>query len=447
MKGGKMKGKRGSRIRSIFFSHWLLKIMSLLLAFALWFVVISTNDPVDEKRFQNIKVSLLNTDLLAQNGQVYEILDNTDILRTVTFDAPRSVRNSIQPEDIVAVADLTNLTVTNTVEIRFSCPKYGDQVQNISGNIEYVKLNIEKETRKTVNIIWNQTGSVNEGYMVGDISLDRTRLEIQGPESAINEISHAEVDVDVTGITGTGKASGTIRLVDENGNEVNRASVSRNLDSVTITVIVWNTKEVPVVYNCFGTLAEDCQVTGMETSVDTVRIAGPTELLNKVTQLEVSGEEGINITGAFEDEMCIVHLGEHLPEGIYFAEKNFNDAAEVKVLIEKAEEKKIPLRAENIQVINVPEGVTCEIVGASSTPLVAKGLPGYMALLQSSTLSGVVDVRAWMEDSNLSEPPEGEYSLPVNVSLLEEQEKISTPAIVLRFTPVQEDEGDTEEER
>ena len=42
-----MKGKIGSIIRSIFFSHWLLKIMSLLLAFTLWFVVISTNDPED----------------------------------------------------------------------------------------------------------------------------------------------------------------------------------------------------------------------------------------------------------------------------------------------------------------------------------------------------------------------------------------------------------------
>ena len=402
---------------------------------------------MDEKRFQNIKVTLLNTELLADNGQVYEILDSTDILRTVTFDAPRSVRNNIQPEDIIAVADLTNLTVTNTVEIRFSCPKYGDQVQNISGNIEYVKLNIEKETRKTVNIICNQTGSVGEGYIVGDVNLDRNRLEIQGPESAINEISRAEVDVDVTGITGTSTASGRIRLVDENGNEINRASVSRNLDSVTITVIVWNTKEVPVVYNYFGTLAEDCQVTGMEASIETVRIAGPTETLNNVTQLEVQGED-INVTGADEDHMSIVHLGKYLPKGIYFAEENFEDAAVVKIMVEKAEEKKIPLRAENIQVINVPEGVTYEIVGSNSTPLVAKGLAGYMALLQSSTLSGVVDVGAWMEDSNLSEPPEGEYSLPVNVSLLDEQEKISTPVIVLRFTRVQDDDegADTGEE-
>lgn len=441
-----MKGKIGSKIRSIFLSHWLLKIMSLLLAFALWFVVISTNDPVDEKRFQNIKVSLLNTDLLAENGQVYEILDNTDVLRTVTFDAPRSVRNNIQPEDIIAVADLTNLTVTNTVEIRFSCPKYGDQVQNISGNIEYVKLNIEKETRKTVNIIWNVIGSVEEGYMVGPINLDRNRLEIQGPESAINEISHAEVDVDVTGITGVSTASARIRLVDGSGNVVSRASVSQNLDTVNSTVEVWDTKEVPVVYSYLGTLAEDCQVTGMETSVEKVKIAGATELLNTVSQLTVDGED-LNVTGADEDYAAVLHLSKYLPKGIYFAEENFDDTAQVKILIEKAEEKKIPLRAENIQIINVPEGVTCEIVGSTSTPLVAKGLAGYMALLQSSTLSGVVDVGKWMENSNLSQPPEGEFSLPVEVSLLEEQEKISTPVIVLRFTTMQEDNGDTEEER
>lgn len=282
--------------------------------------------------------------------------------------------------------------------------------------------------------------------MVGPINLDRNRLEIQGPESAINEISHAEVDVDVTGITGVSTASARIRLVDESGNVVSRASVTQNLDTVNSTVEVWDTKEVPVVYNYLGTLAEDCQVTGMETSVEKVKIAGATELLNTVSQLTVDGED-LNVTGADKDYTAVLHLSSYLPKGIYFAEENFDDTAQVKILIEKAEEKKIPLRAENIQIINVPEGVTCEIVGSTSTPLVAKGLAGYMALLQSSTLSGVVDVGKWMENSNLAQPPEGEFSLPVEVSLLEEQEKISTPVIVLRFTPMQEDNGDTEEER
>lgn len=440
-----MKGKIGSKIRSIFFSHWLLKIISLLLAFALWFVVISTDDPVDERRFQNIKVNLLNTELLTENNQIYEILDNTDVLRTVTFDAPSSVRREIQSSDIIAEADLTNLTVTNTVEIRFSCPKYSDQVQNIRGNIEYVKLNIEEKTDKSINIEVIKTGDVAEGYMIGSTSLDRNRLHIQGPKSAIDEIDRAVVEVDVSGITSNSTASGEIRLVDADGNEVIRDSVVRNLDMVTVTVAVWNIKEIPVAYGYTGTLAEDYVDTGeIEASVETVKIAGPADRLVNISELQVKPED-VNITGSTKDYETVVHLKEYLPVGIYFADANFNDTARVTVKIEEIKEKTIRLQAENIQIINVPEGMTCEMIGSTSTPLVVRGLEAYTALLSAATLQGVVDVSAWMDNSNLQELSEGEYSLPVTVSLLPQQERVSTPAVTLKFTAEQEEDAESNE--
>jgi len=292
--------------------------MSLLLAFALWFLVISTNDPVDEKRFQNIKVNLLNTELLTEKGQIYEVLDNTDILRNVTFDAPNSVRREIQSSDIIAEADLNNLTVTNTVEIKFSCPKYGDKVQNISGNIEFVKLNIEEKVRKTVDIEVKTIGNVEEGYIIGNRKPDRNRLEIQGPESAIAEIDRAEVEVDVTGITGTSTALGTIRLLDRDGNEVKRASVSKNLETVNITVEMWETREIPVRYGYTGTAAEGYEDTGdIEGSIATVWVAGPAEILKSVTQLEVNKED-IDITGETEDYETSVQLKNYLPHSAPF---------------------------------------------------------------------------------------------------------------------------------
>ena len=434
-----MKGKIGSKIRSIFFSHWLLKIISLLLAFTLWFVVISTDDPVDEKRFQNIKVNLLNTELLTENNQVYEILDNTDVLRTVTFDAPSSVRREIQSSDIYAEADLTNLTVTNTVEIKFSCPKYSDQVQNIRGNIEYVKLNIEEKTDKWINIEVIKTGDVASGYMIGSTTLDRNRMHIQGPKSAIDEIDRAVVEVDVAGINSNSTASGEIRLVDAQGNEVIRDSIVKNMDSVTISVTVWNIKEIPVDYGYTGTLAENYVDTGViEATVETVKIAGPADRLINISALQVNPED-VNITGSTKDYETVVHLKDYLPVGIYFADTDFNDMSRVTVKIEEIVEKTLRIQAENIQIINVPEGMNCEIVGSASSSMVVRGLEAYTALLRSDTLQGVVDVRAWMESSNLEELPEGDYSLPITVSLLPQQEKVSTPAITLRFTTVQED--------
>lgn len=355
-----------------------------------------------------------------------------------------TVSGEIQSSDIIAEADLTNLTVTNTVEIKFSCPKYGDQVQNISGNIEYVKLNIEKKDRKTINIGVRTIGNVEEGYIIGDTSPDRNRLEIQGPESAITEIVRAEVEVDVTGITDTSTALGTIKLLDKDGNEVNRASVSKNLDTVNITVEVWEVREIPVVYGYVGTAAEGYEDTGViEGSIAAVKVAGPSDLLKNVTQLEVK-QDDINITGETRNYETTVQLKNYLPKGVYFAEEGFDDRATVKVMIEEIVTKKITLRSENIQIINVPEDVTCEIVGSS--PLGVEGRSGYMALLQESSLSGVVDVGAWIEDTNPTQPLEGDYSLTVSVSLLPEQKKVSTPSVTLRFTPVRDESEDGEEE-
>ena len=135
-------------------SNWGLKLASLSIAFTLWFVVIIIDDPVDAKTFTNIQVKLVNTELITDNNMVYEILEDSAVVKKITFDAPKSVRDVIEPTDIVAEADFENLTATDTVAITYSCPKYAS-VSNISGNVANVKLSIEDKATKWVNIEWN----------------------------------------------------------------------------------------------------------------------------------------------------------------------------------------------------------------------------------------------------------------------------------------------------
>ena len=47
-----------------------LKLISLLLAFLLWFVVVQVGDPKDERDMGNIPVRLVNTELLEQEDKV-----------------------------------------------------------------------------------------------------------------------------------------------------------------------------------------------------------------------------------------------------------------------------------------------------------------------------------------------------------------------------------------
>ena len=54
------------KIKKLVLDNWGLKLISLLLAFVLWFVVISIDDPVREKSFSNIPVQLINTEELEE---------------------------------------------------------------------------------------------------------------------------------------------------------------------------------------------------------------------------------------------------------------------------------------------------------------------------------------------------------------------------------------------
>ncbi len=95
-------------------ANWGLKLASLAFAMIVWFLVTNINDPVTSVRYTNIPVTLKNTNLITDQGQVYTILDNSDTISSVTLYAPRSIIDSMSQNNIVAYADLQDLFSLNT---------------------------------------------------------------------------------------------------------------------------------------------------------------------------------------------------------------------------------------------------------------------------------------------------------------------------------------------
>ena len=128
-------------------NNWSLKLFSLMAAFLLWLVVMAIENPEDRKTFYNIPVKLVNTEVLTDENMVYEVVDKTDVVRSVTILAKKSIRDELSSSDIVAEADFANLTKANTVEIRFYSLRYNEEISDISGSTEILKLNIEDRSR------------------------------------------------------------------------------------------------------------------------------------------------------------------------------------------------------------------------------------------------------------------------------------------------------------
>ena len=398
-----------------------LKLASLLLAFVLWFLVAQIYDPKDTVTFNNIQVRLINTELLDEEGKVYEVLDNSNLVR-VTVTGPQSiVKSELRRSDIVAEADMSKLTDINTIAITYYCENISNDSVEIKGNHDSVRLNVEDKTSKWIKLESNTIGNVASGYMIGNVSLDQTNIEVTGPKSAISQVDHAGVDINVTDSTSSLSANVDIKLYDADDNELTLESVKKNVDSAHMTVEVLATKEVPVEIEYMGVPEDGYMATGeVESSVPTVRIAGTGSTLAGISAITVP-EDRMNITGQTDNLVDIINLKEYLPSNVRLADKSFDGKITATVYIEPIVSKDLTVAAENISVTGVPDGMEAEITStAEEYNITVSGLSRDVSILRDSSVTGILNLTQWMEDNGVEELTPGTYTIPVTFNLAED---------------------------
>ena len=398
-----------------------LKLASLLLAFVLWFLVAQIYDPKDTVTFNNIQVRLINTELLDEEGKVYEVLDNSNLVR-VTVTGPQSiVKSELRRSDIVAEADMSKLTDINTIAITYYCENISNDSVEIKGNHDSVRLNVEDKTSKWIKLESNTMGDVASGYMIGNVTLDQTNIEVTGPKSAISQVDHAGVDINVTDSTTSLSANVDIKLYDADDNELVLESVKKNVDSAYMTVEVLATKEVPVEIEYMGVPEDGYMATGeVESSVPTVRIAGTVSTLVGISAITVP-EDRMNITGQSDNLVDIINLKEYLPANVRLADKSFDGKITATVYIEPIVSKDLTVAAENISVTGVPDGMEAEITStAEEYNITVSGLSRDVSILHDSSVTGILNLTQWMEDNGVEELTPGTYTIPVTFNLTED---------------------------
>lgn len=398
-----------------------LKLASLLLAFVLWFLVAQIYNPKDTVTFNNIQVRLINTELLDEEGKVYEVLDNSNLVR-VTVTGPQSiVKSELRRSDIVAEADMSKLTDINTIAITYYCENISNDSVEIKGNHDSVRLNVEDKTSKWIKLESNTIGDVASGYMIGNVTLDQTNIEVTGPKSAISQVDHAGVDINVTDSTTSLSANVDIKLYDADDNELVLESVKKNVDSAYMTVEVLATKEVPVEIEYMGVPEDGYMATGeVESSVPTVRIAGTVSTLVGISAITVP-EDRMNITGQSDNLVDIINLKEYLPANVRLADKSFDGKITATVYIEPIVSKDLTVAAENISVTGVPDGMEAEITStAEEYNITVSGLSRDVSILHDSSVTGILNLTQWMEDNGVEELTPGTYTIPVTFNLAED---------------------------
>lgn len=346
------------KIVSLFTKNLWLKIISLLLAILTWFAVVNITDPSVKQTFRNVQVSIVNSSSITTQGKTLEILDGSDVVSTVTIKAPRSIIQELENSSysISVTADMNNLSSDQTtVPLEVTTTKYADKVESIRMSSEQLKVSIED--RKTIQLPISATtsGSLESGYILGTIEQAQNQVTVSGPESVIDSIETASVNVEVTGFTDTISTSAAIVLYDAEGTEIPDDNLTLNITSVKVEVPILETKKVSVTYSCTGTPAEGCELTGeIESDIDEIVIAGKADAIEDISEITIPAD-ALNVAGLSTSLHAVVNIAKYLPTGVSLAD-SASGKANVVVYIESRQEKTYSVYLRNIEVLNIPDG-------------------------------------------------------------------------------------------
>lgn len=390
-----------------------LKIISFLLAVTLWLLVVNIDDPVVRWTYLDVPVTIKNADVITNQGMIYEVLDGTDVIPKVTVYAPRSVGENISKSDIVATADMNTLNSLNTLQVNFSVPRVGNKISDIRGSADSVRVSIENKKNIQMVLKTNVTGDAPSGYVVGNVTTDQNLVRVSGAESIVSRVDSAVINIDMSTLsdfTSDIRTSVPVRLYDEEGNEVEGSTLTKNPENVMTTIEILSIKDVPIRFEVEGEPAEDYGLTGEVTSdVQTVRIAGRRSALNSVNEIVIP-PEAIDVTDISEDMTTQIDICDYLPENVQMADKSTSMPVNVTVGVERKTTSEYTLEAEDVRLTNIPAGLECRLEGLDEEYTVSiTGIRSVMSDISERDLVATLDVMTWAQEQGLRELIPGRY--------------------------------------
>lgn len=314
--------------------------------------VVTVVSPEAEETFYDIPISYQN-DILDERGLM--IVSDTPTV-TLRLKGNRSDLNELNANNITILVNLAAIQAPGTQMLSYDVSFPGNipsnAIETLSQTPNLLQLKVENKVKKPVPIQLEFIGAVPEGYIDDkeNTVMDTAFVEVSGPESSVELIDHAAIQVDLTDKTESIVGAFTYELCDAEGEPVDAAMVTTNVEEVNLSVKIQRMKEVQLTLNVVdggGATADSCKV---ELSKETIWVSG-TE--NKLRGLE-SVELGTVNLADLKDETNTMTFDVVLPEGV----TNVSGVTEVTATISfpNLGRKKLTISQDQFQTVGVPAG-------------------------------------------------------------------------------------------
>ena len=391
-------------MKKIIFNNIGLKILALLIAVIVWWVVMNIDDPLVKKTINGVSVELRNDDDLIDKGYIYE--EESGNVIAITVWAPESVAKELKSSDFIAYADLSQLSpLTDTANITVECVKSDvkNDIKEITSKIQVVKLSIDNKQTAEVPVTTAIVGNPAENYVIGDISISQNKIDITGAASVIEKIVRAEIKYDVSNMMQSVNEMVTPVFYDENNNVVDTGAIQLSRNSLRLSVVINPTKWIGITINPSVTVADDYKMVGYSLSFDQVKIAGTQESLANISAIDLPSD-AIELTDVTESQDCVVNLANYLKASYKIV--SGTTELTVHIDIEPMVVKSYIVRKNGIAVNNLGDGLEAQIED-SYIEVKVKAIQEVHDSFNMDVLNPNIDLKGYGP---------GEYEVPVILS-------------------------------
>lgn len=422
-----------------------LKIISVLVAFGIWLMVVNTDDPEKTQPF-NVTVTIENKEKLDEAGKVYRVIDNTDEV-TIWVTARKSVIQSLRASDFKAIADFENLNeAVGAIPIIVECSN--GKITQDKIKILPPSLKIELENKKEQEFVLNveKTGKPAKGYEIASMeAVQGKKIYVAGAESLLKIIGKVSVPVSVQGYSSDRTVASSIKITDKNGAPFTETQMNSlelktmegaviSEGKVDVDVKLWRIKNgVPIKIIPKSTPADGYHITEISTTPETLNIAGSEKALEDMgSSLKI--EDIVSVEGITEDMETEIDITEILQEKKLKLESGTESFITVKVKIEKWGDSTVAFPVSQLNIISYPKNKNLVFTPADQLMIGVRSTgknDALTSMLTADQIKASVDLTDYQDA--------GTYSVPVEVELPDGYELVSP---VMIYVNVEETNSD-----
>lgn len=363
----------------------LTACLSVLIAVILWLYVVTVVSPNSDSHYNNVPITVQGEAVLQDRGLMIVSGELPDV--SLHLEGNRTDLNKINNSNISIGVDVSGIGEPGVYDLTLTQPSFLTDVPNtaitvLSKDPSTVTVEVARRASKPVPVDIQYVGNLPENYMADKENrvLDHEYVTIAGPQSVVDQIAMAQIQVDLEDRSGSLSEQYRYTLCNEKGEPVDAQMIVTDVETVNLTLKIVRVKEVALTVAVIdgGGATKNTSIITLDPKV--ILVSGSDALLENLETLEIGTVNLGEISGS-----GVIDLPIKLPDGI----TNETGVNEVKVDIKFPQLSTKELTVTNIQPINVPENLDVQII----TKQLELVLRGPKSKLNSVTADNIISVR------------------------------------------------------